>query len=202
MLLNKNDTVHIKHELIRKSIHLACTILPLIYWLYLSREQIIIICGFITVGFITGEILRFKNKKFSYWFERIFFKLLRDDEKKNKITGATYLFVSLTIIFIFFEKHVSIPAALILTLADSFAAIIGKTYGRTKFLNKTVTGSLTFFLVGFVILFTLLPGLGWLSLVVVLLLTFIEALPIPVSDNLTLPISACLLIEVMLYRVL
>ncbi len=197
MLLNKNDTVQIKAELIRKSIHLACSLLPLAYLFYLSREQIIIICGFISFGFITGEILRFKNEKFSYWFGKIFFKLLREDEKKDKITGATYLFVSLTIVFIFFEKHVSIPAALILTLADSFAAIIGKTYGRVKFLNKTVTGSLTFFLVGFVIFFTLLPGLGWLSFVVVILLTFIEALPISVSDNITLPISACLLIKVM-----
>jgi len=192
-----NDTLKISTEFYRKLIHIFCSVLPLAYWYYLSREQIIVISGFISIGFVIAEIARFKSKIFQKWFKDIFFKLLREDEKKNKTTGATYLFTSLAVIFIFFEKQVSIPAALILTLSDSVAAIIGKTYGRTKFLNKTVTGSMAFFIVGFVIFFTFFPGMIWLSLIVVILLTLIEAAPIPMSDNITLPISACLLIEVM-----
>ena len=146
-----------------------------------------------------AEILRNYSTKFQHYFILVFRPLLREDEKEKKITGATFLFISLTIVFILFDKNKAIPAALILTIADSFAAIIGKKLGRRKFLNKTVTGSITFFLLGNVILFIFLPQLGLLNFVIVTILTFIEALALPVSDNLTLPVSACLLADVMYF---
>ena len=157
------------------------------------------ISGFISIGFILAELLRRISDRAQHIFFFIFKPLLRKDEKNKKITGATVLFVSLTIIFIFFEKRTAIPAALILTIADSFAAIFGKKFGRRKFLNKSVTGSLTFFISGNVILFILLPQLGMLNFVIVAILTCIEALALPVSDNLTLPVLTCLFIEGMIF---
>jgi dolichol kinase len=191
----QNDLLNYRAELIRKSIHIASSILPLSYLYYFSREQIIILSGFISIGFVVVDFLRRRSTKIQQWFLFIFKSLLRDDEKEQRLTGATFLFVSLTIIFIIFEKKTAIPAALLLTIADSFAAITGKKLGRMKFLNKTVTGSLTFFLIGSVIFLILLPELGLLNILIVAILTIIEALELPVSDNLTLPISACLLIE-------
>ena len=191
----QNDLLDNRTELVRKSIHIVCSILPLSYLYYFSREQIIILSGFISIGFVAVDLLRMKSTKIQHYFFFVFNSLLRENEKEQKLTGATFLFVSLTIIFILFEKKTAIPAALLLTIADSFAAITGKKLGRTKFLNKTVTGSLTFFLTGNVIFIILLPELGLLNILIVAILTIIEALALPVSDNLTLPISACLLIE-------
>jgi len=195
----QNDLLDNRAEILRKSIHIMCSVLPLSYLYFFSREQIIILSGFITIGFVFVEILRKFSTKIQQHFIFFFKLLLRENEKENKITGATFLFVSLTLIFIFFDKSTAIPAALILTIADSFAAIFGKKLGRRRFLNKTVTGSITFFLLGNVILFIFLPELKLLNLVVITILTFIEAFTLPLSDNLTLPISACLLIEVMFF---
>ncbi|MCK5032817.1 MAG: hypothetical protein KAS18_04260 [Calditrichia bacterium] len=195
----QNDLLDNRAEFLRKSIHIACSVLPLSYLFFFSREQIIILSGFITIGFVVVDLLRMQSTKIQQYFIFIFKPLLRENEKDNKLTGATFLFVSLTIIFIFFNKNTAIPAALILTIADSFAAIFGKKLGRKRFLSKTVTGSITFFLIGNVIFIILLPEFGLLNILIVTILTVIEALAIPVSDNLTLPISACLLIEVMIF---
>ena len=190
-----NDLLNNQQEFFRKIIHIGCSVIPLSYLYYLSREQIITISGFISIGFVIAEIFRRISDKAQQLFFFIFKPLLREDEKKKRITGATVLFVSLTIIFILFEKRTAIPAALILTIADSFAAIFGKKFGRRKFLNKSVTGSLTFFILGNVILFILLPQLGMLNIVIAAILTFVEAFDLPVSDNLILPVLTCLLIE-------
>ena len=195
----QNDLLNTREEFYRKLIHIGCSVIPLSYLYYFSREQIIIISGFISIGFVLTEILRNFSTKVQQYFIFVFRPMLREDEKEKKITGATFLFLSLTIIFIFFDKSTAIPAALILTIADSFAAIIGKKLGRRKFLNKTITGSITFFLLGNVILFIFLPQLGLLNIVIALILTIIEATALPVSDNLALPISACLLTEVMIF---
>src|SRR5210317_190215 len=144
----QNDLLNNRQEFLRKIIHIGCSVIPLSYLYYFSREQIITISGFISIGFILAEILRRFSDKTRQIFIFIFKPLLRENEKKKRITGATVLFVSLTLIFIFFNKRTAIPAALILTIADSFAAIFGKKFGRRKFLNKSVTGSLTFFLLG------------------------------------------------------
>ena len=195
----KNDLLDSRDELFRKLIHIGCSVIPLSYLYFFSREQIIYISGFISIGFVLAELLRNFSNKGQQYFIFIFKPLLREDEKEKKITGATFLFVSLTLIFIFFDKSTAIPAALILTIADSFAAITGKKFGRRKFLNKTFTGSITFFLLGNVILFIFLPVLGMLNFVIAAILTIIEATALPVSDNLTLPIIACLLTEVMIF---
>jgi len=195
----QNDLLNNQQEFFRKLIHIGCSVIPLSYLYYFSREQIIVVSGFISIGFVLAEIFRRISDKTQQIFFFIFKDLLRDYEKKNKITGATVLFVSLTLIFLFFDKRTAIPAAFILTIADSFAAIFGKKFGRRRFLNKSVTGSLTFFLLGNVILFILLPHLGMLNIVIVVVLTFIEALTLPVSDNLTLPVLTCLMVEGMFF---
>jgi len=192
----ENDKLKISAEFIRKLIHIFCSILPLSYWYFLTWEQIIAVSGFITIGFVIAEILRFRNHFFKKQFQSIFFKLLREDEKSKRITGATFLFMALTVIFIIFDKQVSVPAALCLTLADSMAAIIGKKYGGVKYFNKTVTGSATFYLVGVAIFFLFLYEFGWLNLLIVFLITTVEALPIKLSDNITIPLSAAILIEI------
>jgi len=195
----QNDLLNSRQEFFRKLIHIGCSVIPISYLYYFSREQIITISGFISIGFVFAEIFRNYSTKIQQYFIFIFRPLLREDEKKKKISGATFLFVSLTLIFIFFDKNTAIPAALILTIADSFAAIFGKKFGRRKFLNKSVTGSLTFFLLGNVILFILLPQLRMLNIVIAAILTFVEALALPVSDNLTLPVLTCLLAEGMFF---
>ena len=115
---------------------------------------------------------------------------LREDERKKGLTGATYLFLSMSITIFIFEKNIAVPALLILTLADSFAAIIGKLKGKHKFLCKSIEGSITFFLFVLGILCIFVPEIGITIIVIALLITIVEALPIPINDNILIPIFA------------
>jgi dolichol kinase len=196
--LKESDRLNFKAELKRKIIHLSCALLPLMYYFFLNREQILVICSIICILFLIAEFLRFKNKYSNQLFERIFFPLLREEEKQVHITGATYLFISATVTFFIFKKEIAVPAVLILTVADSFAAIVGKMTDSSKFFHKSLAGSATFFIISLVILYLFLPELGWLLLLVASSVTILEALPIPVNDNIIITLSTGILLYLVL----
>jgi dolichol kinase len=188
-MLNR-DKVMILTEWKRKGIHLGSSLIPLGYFYLLSREQILYFTCFITVGFLVAEFARFKVSFYNALFRKIFFSLLREDEKKKDLTGATYLFLAMCITIYLFEKEIAVPAMLILAIADSFAAIIGKMIGRHKFFLKSIEGSITFFLVSAVLLYIFIPQKGVVILLIALLVTIIEVLPVAINDNLVIPLSA------------
>ncbi len=186
--MDSPDRLKVLPEILRKFIHLSCSLLPLLYHFYLSREQIILISSIISIIFVISEYLRYRYKGIRDLFYTIFGSLLREDEKNINITGATCLFISATVTFIIFEKNIAIPAVLVLTISDSFAAIVGKATVSPRFFGKSVAGSLTFFLITAIILIIFFPGRAWFAVAVAVLLTFLEALPLKINDNLWLPI--------------
>jgi dolichol kinase len=196
--LKEFDRLSFKAELKRKIIHISCAILPLLYYNALTREQILVFCSIICIFFLIAEFLRFRHQLSGRLFERIFFPLLREDEKSKHITGATYLFISATVTFFIFRKEIAVPAVLILTIADSFAAIVGKMTESVRFFDKSLAGSLTFFVISVAILLFFLPELGWLSLAVALVVTIIEALPVPVNDNILITLSTGIILYIVL----
>ncbi len=184
------DNVSVKNEIYRKLIHLACSIFPILYYYYFNREQIVVICVVISMFFLIAEIIRTRFGWGQELYKKWFFPLLREDEKKQNLTGATHLFLSVTVSFLFFEKHIAIPAVLILTIADAMAAIIGKVYGKHQLLQKTWEGSITFFLITWIILFLFFPGRYLIIFPITLITTFVELLPLPVSDNYSITLTA------------
>ena len=87
-----------------------------------------------------------------------------------------------------------------------FAAVIGKRMksyeykiGNTK---KTLAGSLTMFIITFIIIAIFSSTVGvkiWLlkSIITAVILTIIEAISIKGTDNITIPILACILLILM-----
>ena len=188
--MSNADVLNLKAELRRKSIHLSCTIIPILYYFACSREQILVFSCFIAIGFLIAEFARYRIQFCAQIFEKTFFSLLREKEIKRGLTGATYLFLSTSITIFIFEKEVAVPALFVLTLADSFAAITGKLKGKHKFFNKSIEGSATFFLFTLLILYIFIPESGLSVISISVLVTVIEALPVPVNDNILVPLSA------------
>lgn len=189
------DLLTIRQELIRKTIHLSCSVIPLLYYYMLDRELVIVISSLITVGFAIAEILRYRSEKFKKLFERIFLPLLREEEKSGSLTGATLLFLAVTVSLILFSKTTAITAILILTVADSMAAVIGKAYGRHRLFNKSLEGSITFLIISGVIVFLFSGEFYWKYLIYVVILTIIEAAPLYINDNIVLPVAAGIMID-------
>ena len=187
------DALNLKGEFLRKSIHIITSIIPLIYFWGLEKRLVLIISIVLSVGFLTVDILRMNFDLARKYFLLIFSKLLRENEVKRRLTGATYLFIGMTGTFLLFNKEVAVPAVLLLTLADPAAAIVGKYFGKEPLLgSKTWQGSLAFLGTGILIVVFFskyaLVGLG-----IVLATTILELLPLPVNDNILIPVFAGIL---------
>lgn len=188
------EALSFPQELKRKSIHIATAVIPISYFLWFSREQIFWLSVFLTIGFFTADILRMKFALAEKYFIRIFSPLLRSGELQRRFTGASYLFLGITITVAAFPKKVAVPAVLIAALADSLAALGGKLYGRHSLLDKTWEGTLTFAAVA-AGLTGWFWGFGLKMFVVAIPTAAVELAGEKLNDNLTVPILSALLIQ-------
>jgi len=82
----------------------------------------------------------------------------------------------------------------ILIISDITAALIGRRFGKHKFIAKSLEGSLAFF-VSAIVVIALTPKIEYLpseyliGIAAALVGTIAEALPADIDDNLTIPIS-------------
>ena len=175
------------HEIQRKSIHLLTSVVPLALYFGADNKTVLYFSLVLSIGFLTADLLRMNFNLAKKYFLLLFSSLLRVDERGNRLTGATYLFLGMTATFYLFPKEAAVPAVLFLTVADPLAAIIGKQFGSGQYFGKTIEGSLGFYLAAsaVIILFT---SYSWLGLGVALFAAAIEFLPIGINDNLLIPI--------------
>jgi dolichol kinase len=188
------DSLSIRTEIKRKSIHLFTTVIPFLYFFFLNKEQILLICIILSTGFLTFDLLRIYNRTAKRIFMQIFAGLLRDNEKSGKLTGATLLFLGMTLSVCLFPEQIAVTAMVFLTLADPVAAIAGKRWGSVAIFNKTMQGSMGFFLTA-VLLTMLVWGFSWQGIVVAGTAAVIELLPLQVNDNITIPVVSGILMS-------
>jgi len=124
--------------------------------------------------------------------------LLREhelDHKKKNLNGATYVLISALISVLIFPKVIFISAFSILIISDSAAALVGRKFGKRKFLSKSLEGTLTFFVSAcIVILFTPKVNGFFEEYLIGFIAAFVGAIVENVSfklvdDNLSIPLS-------------
>jgi len=148
-----HGTIQYRDELIRKMIHLCSLSFPIIYYFISRHDAIMILAGW-TVFSLIIEVWRYFSPTAGRIFNNLFGFLLREHErdvKKKNLSGATYVFLSALLSVIIFPKVIFITAFTILIISDTFAALIGRRYGKRKFLAKSFEGTLAFFLSGVVV---------------------------------------------------
>jgi len=204
-----NGTIHYRDELVRKLIHLFSLSIPIIYYFIPSSSSIAILIGF-TIFALIVDGGRFISKSFGKVFYQAFGFLLRkhelDKEKKN-LTGATYVLLSALICALIFPKVIFVTAFTILIISDTMAALIGRKFGKRKFLRKSFEGTLSFFIsASIVVFFTPKVGDFPMEYVIGFIAAFVGAIIENISygyadDNLSIPISVGLTMWV-LYAVI
>ncbi len=133
---------------------------------------------------------------------------------ERKSYGEIYFPIS--IFFLFALSHtrpvIYVISILLLTISDPVAAIIGKTYGTTKYVvqkdKKSLEGSFMFFLSSFFIVhipLLLFTGVSrgsslLISFLVALLVTIIESVSMEGIDNLLIPIGAFIILSKLLTK--
>jgi dolichol kinase len=192
-----NGTIHYRDELLRKLIHLFSLSIPVVYY-FISSETAAIILVILAGLALIIDWARYLFDGVGKVFYKIFGFLLRRhelDHKKKNLNGATYVLISALVGVLIFPKVIFVSAFTILIISDSMAALIGRKFGRKKFLSKSLEGTLAFFISAcVVILFT--PKIGNFpeEYLIGFIAAFIGAIVENISfklmdDNLSIPVS-------------
>ena len=177
-------------ELLRKLLHLSNLVIPFTYLFYFeSKVQALIILLPITSFAFLIEYLRINSTSVKNTFDKYLFSMLRKHEKSGKYTGATWVFISSTLSIGIFPKEIAIISLVYMSIGDTAAGLIGRKFGRIKIFNKTLEGALAGFIVCLMV--GLMIDLNLSKTVVTigaLSATIIELMPIPIDDNLRIPL--------------
>lgn len=192
-----NGTIQYKDELFRKLIHLTSLSIPIVYY-FITAKTAAIILGILTAAALIIDLSRYLHPETGKIFYKFFGFLLREhelDHKKKNLNGATYVLISALISVLIFPKVIFISAFSILIISDSLAALIGRKFGKHKFLSKSFEGTLTFFISAcIVILFTPKIGGFFEEYLIGIIGAFVGAIVENISfrlidDNLSIPLS-------------
>ncbi len=162
--------------------------------LYLGKEICLPIFLLITMIFLLADYMRIKNLKFKKIYN-IFFKIVTRPVEENYLTGATHVFLSILIITILFDVKIACASLLIMSFSDSAGALVGRYFGKFKILDKSLEGSISFFIVSVLVLLSFNFSIDKI-LYVSLVCTVVELLSskIKVDDNFSVPLSAAVLL--------
>jgi|Deesub1362B_J571_1020462.scaffolds.fasta_scaffold00098_45 dolichol kinase len=178
----------------RKLIHLLSSLIPLSY-IVLNKRVILTAVLLILIVSILVEIMRFKSSNFKRIFNRVFGEMLKKEEK-NRITGATWVMLSNFLCIALFKKEIAIMALLFMSVSDSIASMIGKFIGKYKIFDKTLEGSICFLISSFFI--TMFFNLSFsLKIFASFLGTLVEITPLPLDDNLLVPLVTGGILEIL-----
>ena len=180
----------IKSEFARKVIHLSNAIIPLSYYYFFPGkiDMIIILASFLIFCFFI-EIYRKINIKVSTFFSNRFEFMMREREKRGELTGATWVFVGAIFTILLVPDPFNIMSLLFLSFGDTFAAIIGKKFPYIKLGRKTLSGSIAGFFACLTIgLVVEIPITDEIIILGAFMAMFIEILPLPINDNVSIPI--------------
>ena len=183
-------------EVVRKAIHLSSLSIPIVYF-FISTSTALLLLVPLTLAFGLADLARLVVPRFRSFYHTWFGWLLRAHEKsqdEKRLNGATYVLLSATIGILLFPKVIIITAFAILIVSDSVAALVGRKFGRHPFMKKSFEGTFAFF-VSAVAVVCLAPKISYIpaeyliGIAAAFLGAIVEALPIPLDDNLSIPFS-------------
>ena len=183
-------------EFVRKAIHLCSLSIPIVYY-FISKSTALSILLPLTLAFGLSDLVRVYHLPTRNVFHTLFGWLLRNHERNEdslRLTGATYVLLSACLFIWLFPKVIFIAAFSILIISDTLAALVGRRFGRHRFLKKSLEGATAFFLSALVVVL-LAPkvngGMGEyvVCAIAALVGALVEAWLIVIDDNLSVPLS-------------
>ena len=184
---------YFKRELYRKYIHISSLLIPFSIW-YFGKPAVL---PFLIILSIILPLLDYsrKHSKYIYLFYLKLFEFVTRTNEYKYLTGASWIFISASLITLIFKENIAILSLIILSISDSFASIVGIRYGTTKLFSKTLEGSIAFF-VSTNIIFISLTSLILIKVIFISIsITLIELFSNKINDNLTIPLTAAVLLS-------
>jgi len=180
-----------KSEYIRKLIHLSNLIIPIsYYYVFQDKRFFLISLFFFVLIFLAIDLFREKNKYIKILFNLFFNRMMRKHELNGALTGASWVMISAFFTILIFPKNIAILSLIFMSVGDTVAGLVGRRIGKLKIGEKTLEGFLFGFLVCAIISYNykLIPFS--ISIYGSLVGMIFEVLPLPLDDNLKIPLSS------------
>jgi phytol kinase len=178
------------HEVLRKGVHLLIG-LSIAIAIPLVDMQLVLMAFVLAifVGFILSDAIS-KGYKLPL-ISRVVLLLERKDVMPGK--GTLYFAIG-----VFFPLQVVIPAIICLAVLDGVATLVGIHYGHHKiWKSKSLEGTLAGMVTTVIALLVLTPLSIPLAAAAAITAGVMELLS-PVDDNLTIPLSVCIVLSLLL----
>ena len=185
-------------ELIRETIHIGSFSVPCVCaYTVLEPSVVSLLIVLVTLLYIASEFGRIRGRDFPF-FSAITRRAAIKPELQEFASSPIFFATGVALSLLLFPTPVNYASVAVLTLGDGFARIFGRTMGRTAFpfnKGKMLEGS---------ILGCLFASLGAMvfvdptkALAAAITGMIVESLPLPVNDNLTIPIITGLTLTLM-----
>ncbi|MFO7314276.1 diacylglycerol/polyprenol kinase family protein [Rhodothermus marinus] len=186
-------------ELLRKALHLLALSIP-IGMLHVTRPTALAVLWPLALAALGADVLRARWPAFHRFIRGIFGCMMRPEELPPPggpiaINGATWVLLSSALLATLFPLPLAATAFAIFMVGDAAAALVGRRFGRHRWpgSRRTVEGSLAFFGAALLTAF-FFPVPMWHGVLAALLATTLEVLPLPLNDNLRVPLAVALLL--------
>ena len=187
-------------EIFRKLIHISSLAIPLIYFFLIKDKNVMAtILIILTLSSLLIEYARLNRKGYvRFFFQKYLKSVLRSNELKGHLTGATWMLIGFTFSVIIFDFEVSVLALLFLSVGDAVAAVVGHALPIGKIWDKSIFGSLSGFL-SCVIFGLALNNTLSLQIIIFGAISgmFIELIPSKINDNFSIPIFSGFIMQIL-----
>lgn len=187
-------------EVGRKALHLLALTIPMGMWMMGTPLALYLLVPVALLA-VTADVARAYSSSFNAVIRSIFGPLMRADELPAvgtgvRLNGATCVLVGATLLALLFPVRLAAPILAMAMVADAAAALVGRRWGRHAWgsLTATVEGSVAFVGTG-LFLMAFVPGVAFGPAAAgVLVGALVEALPLPVDDNIWVPLAAAVVV--------
>lgn len=175
-------------EIVRELIHLGSFSIPcLCAFTFIEAFPVSLLILFVTLLYIISEFSRIRGMDFPF-FSTITRRAALNPELYEFTSSPIFFAVGVMLSLLLFPTPASYASVAVLTLGDGFARISGRMIGRTVLpfnKGKMVEGSIFGFLFAFFGAMVFVDPIKALTAAATGMI--VESLPLPVNDNLTIP---------------
>ena len=177
----------------RKLYHLMGGLGLLSLYYLLGRHYALICYSILFVIVLAVDLARLRIPAFNQLIFTRFGSFIREGER-YKLTGTAPYVLGIALSLYAFSLEVATAAICFLAFGDVSATTVGERYGRTKIGEKSLEGTIAFTAAA-LLSALLLPAIGVHLMTGIIILgavvaAVVELLPLPVNDNLAIPLIA------------
>ena len=132
--------------MLRRLFHVSGIIIPLTYLLW-GKGAALALGTLILLFLAAGEILRLKGI-----LDPLFVRGQLKESERRRPTGALPYAGSCVLTVLIFPKPVAVASMFVLAISDPLSSLVGSTWGRSRFLGKSLEGTSVFLFSSLIIL--------------------------------------------------